>query len=147
MRTFLGPKMVVAISIILCLMLGLSGCKVKQEDAAPPVPSVDVPSVETVIPPSSEEDADAPTESLWQLDESQLTDESLLSIVMPMEIALLRDNAFVFSDPNELNETQLYLAFLILTDYSELEKYQSKEDQLFYFKSDVIISHLISPKV
>lgn len=72
-----------------------------------------------------------------------MTDEYLISLISGMEIGLTGDNSFTFSDPTELSEAELYLCFLLLSDYDELEaNYYDPENQVFIFTSDVITGQL-----
>lgn len=110
----------IALGICVCLALCLTGCR----STAGQSPS------------------DTPTES-WQVDENALTDEYLISLISGMEIGLTDKNSFTFSDPTELSEAELYLCFLLLSDYDELEaKYWDSENQVFLFTSDVITARL-----
>ena len=119
----------------LAAMMLLAGCQAgggQNPDASAQAPSDEVQS----LAPSSEG-------SSWQVDESTLTDEYLLSLVNIMEIGLTGDNSFTFSDPTELSEAELYLCFLLLSDYDELEaNYWDPENQVFIFTSDVITEQL-----
>ena len=73
----------------------------------------------------------------------RLTDEYLISLISSMEIGLIWDNSFTFSDPTELSEAELYLCFLLLSDYDELEaNYWDPENKVFIFTSDVITAQL-----
>lgn len=79
----------------------------------------------------------------WQVDENALTDEYLISLISGMEIGLTGANSFTFSDPTELSEEELYLCFLLLSDYDELEtNYWDSENQVFLFTGDVITARL-----
>lgn len=110
----------IALGICACLALCLTGCQ----------------------PAASQNSSDIPTES-WQVDENALTDEYLISLISGMEIGLTDKNSFTFSDPTELSEEELYLCFLLLSDYDELEaKYWDSENQIFLFTSDVITARL-----
>lgn len=60
-----------------------------------------------------------------------------------MEIGLTGTYSFTFSDPAELSEAELYLCFLLLSDYDELEaNCWDSENQVFIFTSDVITAQL-----
>ena len=48
----------------------------------------------------------------WTLDESQLTDDYLISLVIGEEIALTGDNSFTFETPMDLSSQELYILAL-----------------------------------
>ena len=130
--------------------------------ACAPVPPPDPPENPTEAPtenpsetpPDSQNPSNLPDsqpeapEEPWQVDEATLTDDYLISLVIDMEIGLVGDNEFTFHDPTELSNDELYLCFLLLTDYKELEEHlrkgvwQGRETDLFYFTEDYITSRL-----
>lgn len=137
----------ISLGMCACLSLCLAGCQPAARQTSPGTPaesgtpsagiSSQAPSSGPQVPISS------PSASSWQVDESTLTDEYLISLISGMEIGLTGDNSFTFSDPTELSEAELYLCFLLLSDYDELEaNYYDPENQVFTFTSDVITDQL-----
>ena len=137
----------IALGVCACLSLCLTGCQPAASQTSPGTlaesgtPSASIssqaPSGNPQVPISS------PSASSWQVDESTLTDEYLISLVINMEVGLVGDNSFTFSSPTELSESELYHCFLLLSDHDEfVEKYWDDEDQVFTFTSDVITAQL-----
>lgn len=57
-----------------------------------------------------------------------LTDEDLLAMVEPLEIALAQCGEFTFDDPSQLSADQLWRAFLALADHSDFQPYRNSYD-------------------
>lgn len=127
MRMKIWRKRGVALGLCACLSLCLTGCR--------PAASQNTPGTPT--------ESGTPSASGWQVDENALTDEYLISLISRMEIGLTGTNSFAFSAPTELSETELYLCFLLLSDYDELEaNYWDSENQVFIFTGNVITAKL-----
>lgn len=116
------------------LPLALCGCT-KEPMWEPPaqenpvqVETVENPALEEPIPeePTPEETEleeatqEAPGQAEWRIDANTLTDAKLLEIIVGGEIALTGDNSFTFSEPTELSSQELYLLFLMFSDYDTL---------------------------
>lgn len=131
-----------AISLVLSLTLSLSACNPAAEDT----PS-DLVSPPTAVQPSQSPESPSlvpvpESDSPWQVDESLLTDDYLISLVIDFEVSIGQDG-FFFNEEQQLTESQLYTAFLLLSDYDELvEKYWNADDENFYFTSDGISAKL-----
>ncbi len=114
-----------------------------QELPAPLPPSAGPEDTETAdgsAQPSRSQPQDG-----WKLDESILTDDYLISLVIRFEVSLEHEGRerFIFDERQPLTASQLYRAFLLLSDYDELEaKYWNEADGKFYFTSDVIVDKL-----
>lgn len=123
-------KREIALGVCACLFLCLTGCQTAASKNSPGTPT------ESGTPD------DLPSAS-WQVDENTLTDEYLISLISPMEIGLTGTYSFTFSNPAELSEAELYLCFLLLSDYDELEaNCWDSENQVFIFTGDVINAQL-----
>ena len=127
--------------VLICTicLFALSGCKAS---VTTPEDDVELDTAKPIEPIVEEPTNSEIEDSVFELDASELTDDYLISLVLPLDMALRDENTFRFADTEELNETQLYVAFLLLADYAELEKYQDAEDDLFYFPLDVIVEHI-----
>lgn len=141
----------ITLGVCACLALCLAGCQPSASQNSPGTPTESgtpsagiapqAPSSDPQVPVASPDNT--PSVNSWQVDESTLTDEYLISLISGMEIGLTGDNSFTFSDPTELSEAELYLCFLLLSDYDELEaNYWDSENQVFIFTSDVITEQL-----
>jgi len=148
MKKFLNVKFPLVLSMALCLIVALSGCIPAGDGTQSTAePSSAPSSVEPVLTPEA-----APSETVpsatdpWQVDESLLTDDYLLSMVADFELAMGAwiGQGFSFEETVGLtDENALYLAFLLLSDYDELEeKYWDAEEGRFYFTNDVITACL-----
>lgn len=71
----------------------------------------------------------------------QLSDETLKALVLTPEICLV-DEGFTFRRGMELGEEDLYLLFLIRSDYEVLETCYRPETQMFYFSEEMIVDEL-----
>lgn len=132
------------LTILCCLTLCLAGCKPAEVSLSqPPSPS----ALQTQQPPIalSPESSQPWGQDDWKLDESILTDDYLLDLVIGLEIGLdqVGGEQFLFDERQSLSQSQLYLAFLLLSDYDELEaKYRNQDDGMFYFTNDTITAQL-----
>ena len=113
--------------LLLPLVLLLAACAPNQE---PPVHTDNPPE-----PPVSQ-----PEE--WQVDETSLTDDYLISLVIGMETALPRTGSFTFSDPTELTTDQLHSYFLLLTGEDECTQFLPSGAYTFYIPEEFILSKL-----
>jgi len=92
--------------------------------------------------------AELPSEgdsAAWQLDGSTVTTDYLTELIAALEMSLGANkdpDGFLFYDSDELSEEQLFKAFLILSDYSEKEKYWDPEAELFRFPEEFITGEL-----
>ena len=57
-----------------------------------------------------------------------LTDDALLDLVEPLEIATAKCGEFVFDDPSELSAGQLWMTFLTLADREDFKPYRNEYD-------------------
>lgn len=121
-----------------CLIAVLSACDANDPADSPAVPSESLPGVLETTAPADTETPDTG----WSLDKNTLTDDYLLDLVIGPEIALIGDNSFTFHNPDDLSSQELYILFLFLTEYPELETHLNKDDQQFYFTSEVITTQL-----
>lgn len=91
---------------------------------------------------AAENAAKTPDEA--QIDETLLTDEALIQLVLGPEIALTKDNSFTFSDPTELSSQELYMLFLYFGGYDTFVRdCQDAESGEFLF-TEAYISALLS---
>lgn len=70
------------------------------------------------------------------------SDEELLQLLTSMEIGLVGANTFTFRSAAELTNEELYLSFLLLTPYADLNRCWDAESQRFIFTEDYIVSEL-----
>lgn len=137
-----GYSMLVRLlGIILAIGFVLTGCG-DRADIADSAPSSETSGSgsETTVPSDLEDPA--PNENQAENDNAILTDEYLISLVYGLECALRNDNQFTFDHPEELSESQLYILFLLLTEYAVLEDQWDSDEGAFCFTSDVICSQL-----
>ena len=70
------------------------------------------------------------------------SDADLLRLLTSMEIGLTGSNTFTFRSASELTSEELYLSFLLLTPYDELNRCWDESSQNFYFTEDNISGEL-----
>ena len=80
--------------------------------------------------------------STFKLDPSEFTDDKLLDLVCPMEIAMAGSSEFLFDDPSQLSSEQLFLAFMVLKSPTSLEEFRDGMRDAYVLSEDVIISEL-----
>ena len=73
----------------------------------------------------------------WTLDESQLTDDYLISLVIGEEIALTGDNRFTFETPMDLSSQELYMLALYWGgDTGAFDHCYDQETQMFTLQQE-----------
>lgn len=76
-------------------------------------------------------------DSGWTLDESQVTDDALISLVIGEEVALTGDNSFTFQTPMDLSSQELYmLALLWGGDTGKFDHCYDPEKQQFTIRQE-----------
>lgn len=81
----------------------------------------------------------------WRLDEGTITTDYLTELIAALEMSLGANkdpDGFLFYDPIELTDEQLFKAFLIQSDYSERVKYWDEETETFRFPEEFVKSEL-----
>lgn len=106
------------------LGLGVGGCTYRSARIDDAVPARETAAAGGVTPPAD-----------------QLTDAALRALVITPEICLVEEG-FTFRRGMELDEEDLYLLFLIWSDYEVLETCYRPETQQFYFPEEMIVEEL-----
>lgn len=85
--------------------------------------------------------AETATESGWELDPTSTTEEYLLSLVVPLEIAMANCGEFTYSEYG-LTADQMFMAFLTLSSPEELEQFVNAEGTLYTVPEDAVTEKL-----
>lgn len=138
--------------LLALVLLCLTGCAHKSVQKPEPIAETlqPVQELEAAEKPETEPEAreiqpDAPEADFltWVALRAETTaeegvpEEELLTMLVACECGLVNDG-FTFDDPGQLRAGQLYLLFLLWTDYPALETCQSPDDGQFYFSEAFI---------
>ncbi len=106
-------------------------------------PTPSSPSSPEEDAPEESEEPDNPVKPGDPVGEDGMpADEDLLRLLTSMEIGLTGANTFTFRSASELTSEELYLSFLLLTPYDELNRRWDESAQNFYFTEDDICAEL-----
>lgn len=99
------------------------------------------PEYLTELPRWKLEEAAVETPDGWVFYEETVTEDKLLSMVVPLEIAMGKCGEFTFSE-NGLTNDQLFMAFMALSNPEELVQYLDKEGVFYHIPEEAVTEKL-----